>query len=143
MSVRIRCAVVVASVLILGGCATSAEDDLADMFAPVSEKKAQELEAKAAAYGLGSEQSPVRSSGPAGEREYLERLRCSDGNAPAFERGGSVGEGPYGKIMDVYELKCLTGQPATASVYMDMYHEHVEDRPVPGFTVKPSGAVTK
>jgi hypothetical protein len=74
---------------------------------------------------------------PVGERAYLARLRCSDGNAPAFERAGSVGAGPYGKIMDLYHLKCLTGQPATASVYMDMYHDHVEDRPVPGFTIKP------
>lgn len=86
---------------------------------------------------FGSEKNPVRASGPAGERAYLERLRCSDGNAPAFERRGSVGTGPYGSIMDVYELQCLTGEPAKALVYMDMYHRHVEDRPVPGFTITP------
>lgn len=126
--------------LLLAACSTaqSGEDVLADMFAPVSAGKVAAVEAAAATAGhpLGSEKNPVRSSGPLGERAYLERLRCSDGNAPAFERGGSVGHGPYGKIMDVYELRCLSGQPSTASVYMDMYHGHVELRPVPGFTIK-------
>ena len=86
---------------------------------------------------LGSEENPVRASGPPGQRAYLARLRCSDGSPPAFERGGSVGARPYGSIMDVYALRCAAGQPAQASVYMDMYHDHVEDRPVPGFTIVP------
>lgn len=132
-----------AAALALAGCATTARESddslLGDMFAPVSEEKVRAIEAAAAAAGhpLGSEKNPVRANMPPGQRAYLERLRCSDGNAPAFERRGSVGTGPYGKIMDVYELKCLTGQPATASIYMDMYHDHVEDRPVPGFTITP------
>lgn len=93
--------------------------------------------AAAAAHPLGSEQNPVRVNMPQGERNYLERLRCSDGNAPAFERGGSVGTGPFGNILDVYNVRCLTGTPATSSVYMDMYHgDYLENRPVPGFTIR-------
>jgi hypothetical protein len=126
---------ILTAALALAGCATSSNDDLNDMFGPVSAKKSAAVQAKASAFPLGSEKNPVRANMPDGERAYLARLRCSDGNAPAFERGGSVGEGPYGKIMDVYRLKCLSGQPATASVYMDMYHDHVENRPVPGFTI--------
>ena len=131
-----------AALLALGGCATSqasSGDIIADMFAPVPAARVSAVEAKAAAAGhaLGSRANPVRASMPPGQRAYLDRLRCSDGGAPQYHRGGSVGDGPYGKIMDVYELKCLSGQPATASVYMDMYHNHVEDRPVPGFTIVP------
>jgi hypothetical protein len=93
--------------------------------------------AAAQAYPLGSKENPIRSDMPAGERAYLERLRCSDGNAPAFERAGSVGTGPYGGILDLYNLRCLSGQPATSSVYVDMYHSnYAEDEPVPGFTIK-------
>jgi hypothetical protein len=92
---------------------------------------------RAAAYPLGSKENPVRSLGPGGERAYLKRLRCSDGNAPGFFRGGSVGVGPYGTILDVYMVRCAGGQPASASVYLDMYHNHVEERPVPGFTITP------
>ena len=72
---------------------------------------------------------------PPGQRAYLARLRCSDGTAPAFQRRGSMGIGPYGAIVDLYDLKCAAGTPATAAVYMDMYHDHVEDRAVPGFSI--------
>jgi hypothetical protein len=126
--------------LALASCAArSAEDDISDLFG--SRLSGAELEraiGAAAAHPLGSRANPVRASMPPGQRAYLERLRCSDGNAPAFERGGSVGAGPYGTILDVYQLRCLGGQPATADVYMDMYHDHVETRPVPGFTIKGS-----
>ena len=132
-----------AAALTLGACATTQPNTtrgiLADMFAPVPAARVSAVEARAAAAGhpLGSRENPVRASMPPGQRAYLDRLRCSDGAAPQDQRGGSVGDGPYGKIMDVYELKCPGGQPATASVYMDMYHDHVEDRPVPAFTLVP------
>ena len=135
--------ILAAATLALGACATtrpaSTGDIIADMFAPVPPARVHAVEAKAAAAGhpLGSRENPVRANMPDGQRAYLNRLRCSDGGAPQYDRGGSVGDGPYGKIMDVYELKCLDGQPVTASVYMDMYHDHVEDRPVPGFTIVP------
>ena len=58
---------------------------------------------------LGAHGNPVRVDGPSGEHEYLARLRCLEGNAPKFERLGSVGEGPYGSILDVYDLRCMDG----------------------------------
>jgi hypothetical protein len=82
---------------------------------------------------LGSALNPVRVSLPAGERYYLGRLRCMDGAAPAFDRSGSVGEGPYGYILDLYAVTCPGKAPV--QVYMDMYHDQSEARPVPGFTV--------
>lgn len=90
-----------------------------------------------AAGELGTRQNPVRVSGPAGERAYLARLRCSDGTTPAFERGGSVGVGPYGNILDIYDVRCPSGSPPGAEVYMDMYHNRAEDAAVPGFTIVP------
>ena len=122
----------------LVGCATttSADGDLfRDMFAPVPAERLQTAMAAASAHPLGTEENPVRANMPEGQRAYLARLRCSNGSAPEFFRAGSVGEGPYGKIMDLYELRCAAGEPATASVYIDMYHDHVEDRPVPGFSI--------
>lgn len=82
---------------------------------------------------LGSKGNPVRCSGPPGERAYLNRLRCSDGKAPKYFRLGSYGEGPYGNILDGYNVKCEEKDPVT--VFMDMYHNHVEKEPVPGFTI--------
>ena len=82
---------------------------------------------------LGSKTNPVRCSGPYGEREYLNRLRCSDGKAPEYFRVGSFGKGPYGHILDGYSVKCEEKDSVT--VFMDMYHKHVEKEPVPGFTI--------
>jgi len=83
---------------------------------------------------LGARNNPVQGRGPFGEREYLQRLRCRDGAAPAFVRNGSVGAGMDGHILDVYSVTCrASGQ--SAAVYMDMYHPDVrERRAVPGFT---------
>lgn len=90
---------------------------------------------KAAEYPFGSAENPVRASMPPGERAYLDRLRCEDGSAPDYERGGSVGQGPYGNIMDVYDVRC-GDNGVEFSVYMDMYHKgHVEAAPVSGFTI--------
>ena len=84
---------------------------------------------------LGSFDNPVRARGPFGQREYLQRLRCAEGSAPAFARGGSVGSGADGHMLDVYTVSCPRADSARA-VFMDMYHGDVrERRPVPGFTV--------
>lgn len=88
---------------------------------------------KASVFPLGSAKNPVRVNMPGGERDYLLRLRCSDGAAPQFERGGSTGDGPYGYILDVYSVAC-PGQ-APVEVYMDMYHDEPETMPVPGFSL--------
>jgi hypothetical protein len=141
LSIKVAAAIAVAS-LAIAGCATasSSQDDVlkGGLFGPaMSPAEMEKAIAAAAAHPLGSEQNPVRVNMPPGERGYLERLRCSDGNAPAFERGGSVGTGPFGNILDVYDVRCLTGTPATSSVYMDMYHgDYVESRAVPGFSIK-------
>lgn len=91
----------------------------------------------AAAFPLGSEQNPVRAQGPAGQREYLGRLRCADGRAPLI-RGRMAGAiGPFGGIMDEYGVACPGSTPATAVIRLDMYHAHVETSPVPGFTITP------
>jgi hypothetical protein len=82
---------------------------------------------------LGSEKNPIRVNLPAGERYYLGRLRCLDKATPAFNRSGSVGIGPYGYILDLYAVTCPGKAPV--QVYMDMYHDQPEARPVPGFTV--------
>ncbi len=89
-----------------------------------------------AAAELGSKENPVRSFMPYGEREYLMRLRCPDGVVPEFDRVGSVGRGPYGNILDAYEISCLASGTGTA-VFMDMYHpDYREMRPIPGFTLE-------
>lgn len=92
----------------------------------------------AAAHPLGARENPVRASTPAGQRAYLARLRCADGRAPQFERNGNLGAGVYGNIIDSYSVQCANSQPAEATIIMDMYHRgHVEQRPVPGFTITP------
>lgn len=85
---------------------------------------------------LGSENNPVRGNGPFGEREYLTRLRCPSGIAPAFERQGSTGPGGDSHILDAYAVTCPMGGPSLI-VYMDMYHDSRERRAMAPFTVLP------
>lgn len=102
----------------------------------MSAKKLAKAIAKAEQSPLGSRANPVRENMPEGERAYLRRLRCPGGEAPAFERKGSVGLGVYGNIVDLYGVACPGA--ASVDVYMDMYHDGPENRPVPGFTMAPS-----
>jgi len=82
---------------------------------------------------LGSKERPVRAFMPAGEREYIMRLRCPSGQEPLFERLGSVGRGPYGNIVDGYKLKC---GDVESMLYIDMYHQsYREQETIPGFTL--------
>jgi hypothetical protein len=83
---------------------------------------------------LGSQANPVRVNMPPGERAYLSRLRCADDKAPAFERGGSTGVGPFGNIVDVYRVTC--NDAPSVDIYLDMYFADNETRVVPGFTAK-------
>jgi len=90
---------------------------------------------------LGSDANPVRVEMPPGERAYLSRLRCSNGQVPSYSRAGNIGPGVYGSIVDLYIVDCGDAVPGKVEVRMDMYHAgHVEDRPVPGFTIIPSTA---
>jgi hypothetical protein len=84
---------------------------------------------------LGAFENPVRANMPAGQRAYLRRLRCADGRAPSFERLGSYGSGPYGSVVDGYEVDCGEAAPGQVMIYMDMYHRHVEAEATPGFEI--------
>ncbi len=132
-----------AGAMLAGSAAQSQAKDEAEcpIFGPcLSPAELSQAITKAQAFPLGSARNPVRTDMPPGERAYLDRLRCSDGSAPAYDRAGSVGEGPFGTILDLYQLRCAGGTPAEAQVYMDMYHAgYAEDRPVPGFTIAPRG----
>ncbi|MBP7650773.1 MAG: hypothetical protein KA085_04280 [Phenylobacterium sp.] len=88
---------------------------------------------------LGSRENPIRVFRPDGERDYLSRLRCSDGVAPAFSRIGSYGPKPgiYGHIVDAYQVVCRSGDPAEATLLMDMYFaDHTETAAPLGFTLQ-------
>jgi hypothetical protein len=87
---------------------------------------------------LGSKANPVRENMPQGQRAYLARLRCAGGTAPAAERKGNVGVGVYGYIIDHFVVACPGA--AAVDVYMDMYHDGPENRPVPGFTIAAEAA---
>lgn len=119
-----------------------ARDPLARMLAGESQlqgKKLAKAVAEAERSPLGSNANPVRVAMPSGEKAYLAKLRCSDGAPPAYTRLGSDGSGPFDNIVDVYKLTCGGGsQPATAEVFMDMYHpDYAEQRAVPGFGIAP------
>jgi hypothetical protein len=96
-----------------------------------------ELEAAVKAaetFPLGSEKNPVRARGISGERAYLASLRCSDGKAPDILGRGIGTPSPFGGVTDIYGVACKGAEPATASIAIDMYHDWIEVRPVPGFT---------
>jgi hypothetical protein len=100
-----------------------------------SPKKLAKAIAKAERSPLGSKANPVRENMPQGELDYLGRLRCADGATPAADRKGNVGTGVYGNIIDLYTLTCPGA--AAVEVYMDMYHDGPENRPLPGFAIVP------
>jgi hypothetical protein len=58
--------------------------------------------------------------GPKAERAYLDSLRDEAGKGVTYHRQGSVGAGPDGNILDLYEVKTSTGR--TLGLYIDMYH---------------------
>ena len=100
---------------------------------PVRAAAAQPL-AQPDGAALGSLQNAVRASGPAGEHEYLARLRCPSGSVPAAERSGSLRGGADEHIHDGWVLRCDGEAPV--SIAMDMYHpRHREMRAIPGFTL--------
>ena len=145
-----RSITIAAAAALLGGCVSyvdnrqSASDAqasamLARMLSGQSELSGEALEAKVAQvarYPLGSQENPVRASMPQGQRAYLARLRCANLKAPEFSRIGSAGMSPYGNIADAYSVRCPGSEPASTTVYMDMYHAgHAEEAAVPGFGI--------
>ena len=134
----LRTAVLVAASIGLVACATASQDQelTGGLFGPAySPQEMERRIAGAQALPLGSEANPVRASMPPGERAYIARLRCSDGRAPEIVSRGSTDVGPFGNILDLYSVRCASGTPATAEIYIDMYHDHVETRAVSGFTI--------
>ena len=128
----------------LGACATAASppssgaSDLS--FLTGGRVSGSELAArirKASAYPLGSRDNPVRVNMPAGQRAYLDRLRCSNGERPTYGRVGNFGAGVFGSIIDGYRVVCANGGlPAESLIYMDMYHaDHYETAAPAGFTI--------
>jgi hypothetical protein len=95
---------------------------------------------------------PILCDGPAGEREFISRLRCSNGHALRGPRVGSFGgkcpdpahhEG-FGSndrpedlcLVDGYDLKCEGGEHA-CFLYFDMYHPDAPEQPPPvGLTLE-------
>lgn len=114
-------AMIVALVLALGACASSGGGGGGG---------------GSASSALGSEANPIRVNMPAGERAYLDRLRCSDGAAPTYQRLGSAGGARDGHILDIYAVTCANGEPRASQIWMDMYHpNHNEASAPPGFTI--------
>ena len=106
----------------------------------ISGRALDQAVAAAAAHPLGSRENPVRAAMPTGQRAYLRRLRCSNGEAPAFSRSGNYGIGVFGNIIDGYEVDCRAAAPRSRIIFMDMYHRgYSEDRPVSGFTIVSEG----
>ena len=116
-----------------GKTPNGARDMMLSLGSGMKGKKLEKAIAKAEQSPLGSAKNPVRENSPEGERAYLARLRCADGAAPAFDRAGSVGAGPFGFIVDLYKVRCPGGD--AVDVHIDMYHEGGEKRAVPGFTI--------
>jgi hypothetical protein len=85
--------------------------------------------------GLGSWRDPVKCEMPAGEIEYLERLRGPDGKPVRYMRTGNLGRGVHGNIVDRYVVQSRDGT-VCKEVIMDMYYPgYRETRPVEGFSI--------
>lgn len=127
-------AVVAGCALTVLGCASTGKSDAMALADSLSYHQQRPVQAVVTGE-LGSSNNPVRASGPMGQRDYLHRLRCPDDSSPAFERLGSAGLGPYGRMIDAYRVQC-DGQPETV-IYMDLYHCDEESEAVSGFSITP------
>jgi hypothetical protein len=82
---------------------------------------------------LGTMDRPVLADSPRGEREYLHRLRCSDGDRPDFVRGGSTAPSRDGHILDGYLIRCGSSE---VEAFFDMYHPQATvSEPLRGFSL--------
>lgn len=116
--------------------AAPSDAELADALAAVFGEQLKPDMAKVEQHPLGSLKNPVRVAMPMGERDYVARLICANGEqVSAYARDGSAGIGPYGSMLDAYTVICDTNEGAVEhTVYMDMYHaDHEETRPAHGF----------
>ena len=85
---------------------------------------------------LGSPKAPVKCEFAAGEKEYLNHLRCPAGLPVTYHRMGSMGIGVFRHVVDLYLIECQD-HIHNAHVMMDMYFPgYRERRPIPGFRMK-------
>lgn len=129
--------IILLSSFVLIACNTAQKSNnnsmsFADKFRDHSAIKSPE---EIATHKFGSYENPVRVDMPEGEHEYLAKLTCSDGSRIAYRRGGSAGVGPYGNMLDVYNVSCFIDSTLKEfQIYMDMYHpKHEENKAVEGF----------
>lgn len=146
----IKTGLLISIALALSACVTTPEPDAreasdeeaAAILSALFGESIEVDEATLAQYPLGSKDNPIRVDGPMGQRIYLSRLVCNNNEqVSAFQRTGNAGVGPFGNIVDLYEVICDTYQGAvTYSVYLDMYHrDYEETRPAAGFiALKPA-----
>lgn len=105
----------------------------------VSDEELAQAVKAADTHPLGTMENPVRVGGPHGQRAYIARLRCSDGQRPKIGTRASAGIGAFGSIVDAYPLDCGAAEPGAFRLVMDMYHDgHRETRAPAGFTIDPS-----
>lgn len=79
--------------------------------------------------GEGTESSPFLrcGRGPRTDYSFVANWQCSDGRRPlngvemdgARARLGSVGAGPDGHVVDLYQIPCSSGP---VRIYVDAYH---------------------
>lgn len=115
---------VIALGLLAAACAATPEPDPLGGLFGVSAAQSNRVAPTLNAHPFGSADNPVRADMPPGQRAYLARLRCADDRAPQFRRVGSFGVGPYGGVIDGYEVLCPGSSPASSIIY----NRHVPPR---------------
>ncbi len=134
-------AIIFLSFFLLSACSTTQEVGLAEKECGIGELMAG-ISCVEANYNkiekepLGSPGNPVRADGPGGQREYLSRLICTNGEPISeFRRAGSAGLSPYGFMSDIYLVLCDTHDGVVEhTIYMDMYHRgYIENDVASGF----------
>lgn len=120
----------------LGARTASPAEVLAQMEGGSLDEELARQVAAASAHPLGTAENPVRVGGPDGERNYLARLRCSNGQAPAIGARSSAGTGAFGSVVASYSLDCGAAAPGRKQVILDMYHAEHDERSAPlGFSL--------
>jgi hypothetical protein len=119
------------------GARTGAPEELfAGIGEGVSDAELARVAAAAAAHPLGTLENPVRVGGPEGERAYIGRLRCADGQPPSVGARSEGGIGAYGTVVGRYRLDCGSSAPGRVELILDMYHEeHREVQAPAGFAI--------
>lgn len=135
------------AITVLAGCSsarpnkvTTASDEKSVELLMSGRIKGAALDAalrEARKHPLGSPENPVRADLNIGEHAYLNRLRCSDGQRPTYERPTTPGPGVYGSTVDTYDVLCANGEPRHTIIVMDGYFPgYVEKKAVAGYTIE-------